>query len=261
MENLDKNLKGFLHLYLVGASLFILAACNGENAPDCFQNAGDLVREELEVPIFDKVTVFEQARLVIRHGPVQKVEVETGEYLRDEVSAVVTEGRLVVRNDNKCNLFRDYGLTTFYITVPDLTEIRSSTGLVVQSDGVLPFESLDLYSESFNSPATGTTDGSFDLELAVQSLRVVANGLAYFRIRGAAVEASLAIAAGDSRIEADELAAQYITVDHRGSNDLHVKPQSALRGVIRGTGDVVSFNRPDTVEVDILYKGRLLFRE
>jgi hypothetical protein len=168
---------------------------------------------------------------------------------------------LVVRNDNKCNLFRDYGLTTFYITVPDLTEIRSSTGLVVQSDGVLPFESLDLYSESFNSPATGTTDGSFDLELAVQSLRVVANGLAYFRIRGAAVEASLAIAAGDSRIEADELAAQYITVDHRGSNDLHVKPQSALRGVIRGTGDVVSFNRPDTVEVDILYKGRLLFRE
>jgi hypothetical protein len=56
MENLDKNLKGFLHLYLVGASLFILAACNGENAPDCLQNAGDLVREELEVPIFDKVT-------------------------------------------------------------------------------------------------------------------------------------------------------------------------------------------------------------
>ena len=250
------------HAVIGGSLLFLLlTACNGEQVPDCFQNSGELVREELALEPFDRLIVYELVKVVLQFGPEQKVELETGEYLRDEVEAVVTDGRLELRNHNNCNLFRPYGQTTFYITVPELKEIRSSTGYPIVSEGSLPFEALSLYSESFNNLDTGTTDGSFDLDLQVQSLTIVANGIAYFKLRGSATTMRLTIAAGDSRIDAKDLTAQRLIVNHRGSNDMLVTPVQSIQGVIRGTGDVLCFSRPDTVVVDILYRGQLLFRD
>ncbi|GGD45504.1 head GIN domain-containing protein [Muriicola marianensis] len=238
---------------------FLLLGCNGENVPDCFQNAGDIIREEVALPSFRKITVFEGIQLVLSSGPEQKVIIETGEFLRKEVTARVEGDRLVLRNENNCNLFREYGITRVFVTAPEIDEVRSSTGWPVSSEGVLDFTNLALISESFNNPETETTDGSFDLELDVQQVSIVANGIAYFRLRGNAERFNATIAAGDSRIEAEELTAREVALNHRGSNDMLVNPQTELSGVIRGTGDVLSYNRPDSVSVEILYKGKLIF--
>lgn len=235
-----------------------LWGCNQEGA-GCLGSAGDLQREEIAVPGFSDITVFENVRLVIRQGPEQRVVLETGENLRDGVSARVEDGVLELRDSNNCNLFRTYGLTTFYVTTPELATLRSSTGWPIESDGVLAFEDLRLISESFNNPETATTDGSFDLSLDTGRLRLVANGIAYFRLRGSTGTLGVTIAAGDSRVEAAELAARRVTLDHRGSNQVHVFPTGRIDGVIRGYGDVLSYNRPDTVEVEERFRGRLRF--
>ncbi len=142
-------------------SMSIILSCNKESAPDCLQNAGDLVREEIVLPEFDKITVFEKINLVVKQGDIQKVEIETGEFLRDEVSASVEGNRLILRNENGCNLLRDYRLTTIYVTSPNITELRSSTGFSIKSDGVLNYPNLALLSESFTVPEAETTDGEF----------------------------------------------------------------------------------------------------
>ncbi len=240
-------------------TLFFLG-CNGENAPDCLQNSGDFIREEVSVPNFTKITIFENVSLVLKQGDIQKVEIATGKYLRDEVSATVEGDRLLLKDTNDCNYFREYGLTTVYVTSPDITEIRSSTGWPIKSDGVLAYESLTLLSESFNNPESETTDGEFDLEVDSQDLGVVVNGIAYFKLKGSTENLRLTIAAGDSRIEAGNLTAQSVSLNHRGSNDMFVNPQRVISGAIRGTGDVISSTRPDTVAVKELYKGRLIFQ-
>ncbi len=239
----------------------LLLGCNGDNVPDCFQNAGDIVREEVSLPPFAKITVFENIEMIIKEGPVQEVVIETGEFLRPEVTAAVENNRLVVRNTNNCNLFREYGITKIFVTSPNINEIRSSTGWPIRSDGILSYPELQLISESFNNPETETTDGSFDLNLATQNLSLVANGIAYFQLRGSTDQLRATIAAGDSRIEAENLIAEEVVINHRGSNDMLVNPQQILRGVIRGTGDVLSFTRPDSVSVEELYRGRLIFKE
>ncbi len=241
------------------ALFIILVGCNNESAPDCLQNSGDLVREEVLVADFDKITVFENVSLVLKQGDEQKVEVETGEFLYDEVSTEVKEGRLLLRDTNDCNYFRDYGLTTIYVTSPNITEIRSSTGWGIESDGVLAYANLSLISESFINPQSETTDGEYNLQLNSQSLSVVVNGIAYFQLSGTVENLSLNIAAGDSRIEADKLTAQNVSVNHRGSNDMLVNPQASIRGAIRSTGNVISKNRPNIIEVQEIYKGRLRF--
>ncbi|WP_127138349.1 head GIN domain-containing protein [Flagellimonas oceanensis] len=239
----------------------LLISCNGDNVPDCFQNAGEMVRRPVDVSEFSAITVFENLKVVLKQGNVHQVEVETGEYLLSDVSAVVEDNRLVLHNENSCNYVRDYGLTTVYVTSPDITEIRSSTGLLISSDGVLNYPNLTLLAESYSNPETETTDGSFDLNLNSTTIRITVNGIAYFKLQGNTDNFNVNVAAGDSRIEAGELDSENVTVNHRGSNDVFVNPQQRLGGVIRGTGNIISVNTPPEVDVEELFTGRLIFED
>ena len=241
-------------------ALFFLG-CNSEDASDCFQNAGDLQQVEVALPNFTKITVFEQLNLVLKQGSEQKVVIESGEYLLNEISAEVEEGRLIVQNENGCNLLRDYALSTVYVTAPNIEEIRSSTGLTISSDGVLSYPTLRLVSESFINPDTETTDGSFELDLNTTTVSIVVNGIAYFNLKGNSTNLDITVAAGDTRIEAQELITTNVNLNHRGSNDILVNPQERLIGVIRGYGDVLSFNRPETVRVTEEFRGKLIFKD
>lgn len=248
-------------MFLALLCFSVFTACNSKSASDCFQNAGDIVREEVALTDFTKITVFENVSLVLRQGDMQKVEIETGEFLREEVTAVVEGDRLLLRDTNDCNYFRDYGTTKIYITSPNINEIRSSTGLTIESDGVLGYSNLALISETFSNTESETTDGFFDLAVDTQNLSIVVNGITYFKLRGNTQNMNVTIAAGDSRIEAENLAAEFVTMNHRGTNDMFINPQQSVRGVIRGTGDVISSNRPDIIEVEELFRGRLIFKE
>ena len=254
-----KYMRGLIKGY--GMLFLLLGLGCGEDAPDCLQTAGDTVTEEVSVAPFRRIIVYENVRLVLRQGPRQQVVIQTGEHLRPEVSARVTDGTLELRDTNDCNFFRDYGETVIRVTSPELESVRSSTGWPITSDGVLRYEDLRLISESFNNPETQTTDGSFDLDLDTGSVRVVVNGIASLRLRGATGLLQVLIAAGDSRVDARELQATEVRLDHRGSNDILVQPQTRISGVIRGYGDVRSYNRPPEVDVTEAYRGRLIFVE
>lgn len=246
-------------VFLLVTLLFL--SCTSENASDCLQSAGELVRVEVEVDEFSKITVFELLNLVLIQGEEHKVDIETGEFLLNDISAEVEDGRLVLRNDNGCNLFRDYELSTVYVTAPHITEVRSSTGLLVSNEGVLTYPNLNLISESFLEPEAETTSGSFDLTIDNLSVGIVVNGLSYFKLRGSTENLGINIAAGDTRIEAEELDAVNVRIDHRGTNDILVNPVYRIFGTIRGYGDVISFNRPTEIEVDQTFKGRLIFKD
>lgn len=261
---LEGGVRGVLLHALRTVSLFwvlLLTCCNSENAPDCLQNTGHLTRIRVEVPEFANITVFENLNLVLKEGADQTVEIESGEFLINEISAKVEGDRLVVRNENGCNIFREYGLSTIYVTSPNIEQVRSSTGLLISSDGPLTYPNLSLVSESFNNPEAETTDGSFDIELQNERVNIVVNGIAYFKLRGSTNNLNITVAAGDTRIEAEELVAQEVLLNHRGSNDVFINPQERVSGIIRGYGDVISVNRPNEVEVEELFNGRLIFRE
>ena len=260
IRNTKRSLGGALGAFLM-LFTFLMISCNGDNVPDCFQNAGHMVRQPVDVSEFSAITVFENLNVVLKQGDEQLVEVETGEFLLNDVSTVVEDNRLILRNENSCNYVRDYGLTTIYIPSPNITEIRSSTGLLISSDGVLNYPNLNLLAESFVNPETETTDGSFDLNLNSNTVRIVVNGIAFFKLQGNTVNFNVNVAAGDSRIEAENLISENVTVNHRGSNDVFVNPQQRLEGVVRGTGNLISVNTPPVVDVEELFNGRLIFQD
>jgi len=234
-------------------------SCNSENAPDCFQNSGDIIQEEFMVNDFAKITVFARVELIVKQSTTQSVIVETGEYLLNDIDVKVENNRLLITNNNACNFSRDYGLTKVYVSAPNLTEIRNGSGLTVRSDGVLAFDTLKLISEDFNVESDVNTDGDFNVEVDCIALDCVVNNLSSMFVRGQVDDLFVGYYSGDARFEGRHLIAQNIDIFQRSSNDMIVNPQLSLTGEIRSTGDVISVTTPSTVDVEEFYTGKLIF--
>ncbi|WP_298532933.1 head GIN domain-containing protein [uncultured Algibacter sp.] len=244
-------------IYILG--LFILFACDSESAGDCFQTTGTIVQQEFVLADFTKIVVHRDIELVVKEGSVQKVVVETGKNLMNDVHVEVVGNQLILMDNNGCNLSRAYGVTKAYVTAPSISEIRSMTQYDVKSDGVLTYPNLTLLSEDFSESGT-VNSGNFYLELDNNSLSVVFNNLSNAVISGETNDLRITLAAGSSRVDTSDLVAQNVSLSHRSSNDIIVNPQLKITGKILGTGDVIALNKPATVEVEAIYKGHLIFK-
>jgi len=244
-------------IYIV--ALISLFGCDSDKGLNCFQAAGNIIQEEFEVEPFTRIIVWERTQLIIKQGTEQKVVVETGENLLNDIEVKVKDGQLTIKNNNGCNLVRDYGDTKVYVTAPNITEIRNSSGLSVESRGVLRYPELLLLSEDQENEDEYHTDGDFILNLEVEALEIIVNGLSNFHLTGTAQYAHFSLYAGDARIEAENFIVQNLRIFNRSTQDMVVNPQQSIKGEIRSLGNVISKNRPPVVEVQEFYRGRLIF--
>ncbi len=234
--------------------------CDSEKAWDCFQDSGELVQEEFDVPLFKKIQVWERVQLIVQHGNRQSVRVQTGANLIEEVQVVVEDSTLKVSDRNSCNYVRDYDITKVFVSSPDIKEIRSSSGLTVKSQGTLGWSELSLISNDPENLEVYHHDGDFDLDLDVVLLRVQSNGLSKFFLRGRAQYMGIRFDDGDPRMEAGDLIVNNINVFQRSTNKIICNPQQSIRGQIRGIGDIIALNRPPIVEIEEFYTGTLIFQ-
>ena len=238
----------------------IIAACSSENANDCFQTAGKIVQQEVDVPSFEKILVNRDIKLIISQGIEQKITIETGENLLNDIEVTVVGNELQFTNNNTCNYVRDYGITKISITAPNITEIRSSTQYDISSFGVLNYNSLKLISENFTVPEAFTV-GDFRLNVDLENLNVISNNLSTFYISGSVNNLFVGFYAGLGRFEGQQLVSQHVNIFHRGSNDMIVNPQLSITGEIRGVGDVIAVNQPPTITLEQFYTGELIFED
>ncbi|GEQ86923.1 hypothetical protein ULMS_24310 [Patiriisocius marinistellae] len=234
-------------------------SCDDENSSNCFQTAGDIVTSEVSIAAFNKILVWEQVTLFIEEGDTQKVRIETGENLLKDIELVVIDDQLNIYDNNSCNFLRDYGITKVYVTSPNITEIRSSTGFPISSIGTLNYPEIKLISEDQGVSGITHTDGDFNITLATEKLDIISNGFAIFKIDGTATNASMSLFAGNTGIEARNLVVEKLNLYHRSSNNMYVNPIQSIRGQIVSFGNVVSVNMPDFIAVEELFDGRLLF--
>ena len=191
-------------------------------------------------------------------GPEQRVMVETGENIFNDIEILVNEDELIVSNNINCNFIRDYGLTKVYVTSPNINEITNSSEFTIIGLGLLNYPNLNLISDNYINQEY-YNNGDFDLELDVENLSVIANGFSNFFLKGVVLNANISLYAGDSRVEAADLIIQHLNVFHRSTNKMIVNPQQSITGEIRSLGDVISKNIPPVVEVTEYYTGTLIF--
>lgn len=243
------------------AIVFLFFACDSENGSDCFKKEGAIVSKEIDVAPFTEIIVFERVQLFIEEGPVQKVIIESGENLIDDVEVKVEGNHLALTDNNNCNFIRDYHITKVYVTSPNITKIRNSSSLEITSIGVLTYPELELLSENYENEDLYRTDGDFNLSLNVNIVSVASNGHSTFRLNGTANKADFGLYAGNTRILAENLTVNKLYLFHRSSSPMVVSPIESIHGEIFSVGDVLAKNRPPIIEVEELFTGRLIFED
>lgn len=238
--------------------LVLFWSCDSENANDCFQQSGAIITQEFDLPVFTKIRVNRDVSLVLKEGPVQQVQVETGENLLNDIELTVSGDWLTITDNNSCNFVRDYNVTKVYVTVPNLVELLSSTQFQITSDGVLNFDILKITSENFNDTSVDAV-GDVILELNSQDIDVTGNNLTSFLFTGNVDDLNVSFASGDGVFNARELVANKVRVYHRGTNRVIVNPIQELSAELRSTGDVIVVNEPPVIVVEEHYTGQVIF--
>jgi len=244
----------------IGILLIVLLAitgCDSESSPDCFKTAGTIIQQEITVANFDKILIYEGVELIIKEGATQNVIIESGTNLIGNVSVEVVNNQLIAKDNNGCNLVRDYGLTKIIVSSPNIIEIRNSSEQAVRSEGILTYPTLRLLSEDYQSDFLNV--GDFYVSVNNTNLTIISNGISNFYIDGQTTNLNVGFFAADSRFEGRNLIADNVTVTNKSSNDMLVNPQLKIEGDIFSLGDVRAFNQPAIVDVTEHYHGRLIF--
>lgn len=242
--------------------LYLAIACDSEDANNCLQTDGNTINYVVELPSFTKIQMENDIRVVLIEGPEQLVSIETGENLVSDLDIKVTGETLVLQNNNGCNFLRDFGATLVTIVSPNITFIRQASSFSIKSQGVLTYPNLLVWSNTSPSEV-GIDDpnksGGVQLELDTESFSVFANGSSNFIITGRADTANLIFSDEFPQLDARNFLVDNLSLSQVSAALLIVNPQNSITGEIRATGDVISVNRPETVNVEEFFTGRLIF--
>lgn len=237
--------------------LLLLIGCDRKDANDCIQSAGNTISQEVPVVAFNRILVEQGLNMVLIQDSVPKVVVQTGENLIPDIKVQVVDKQLQLRNENDCNFFREYGLTTIYVSSPNVSEIRSSTQGEIRSEGTFKVDKLKVYSENFRNNEY-LTSGEFYLDVDTKEFQLIFNGVSNMFIHGRTEQLNITMASGNGRFEGKDFTVENADIYHRSSNDVIVNVVGLLKADLYGTGDLIAVKRPATEEVTEHYKGKYI---
>lgn len=245
--------------------LFIITTSCGISE-DCLSGNGSKVMVNYPLEGFTKVKVYSGVGLVVKEGPSYAVRIETRDNIKDNIEVLLNGDMLIVKDNSTCNIARDYGLTIVYVTVPDGTikpliselELHSKSEQKIESEGFLHSQIIRVFSIGEDGDGAGTGDFYINLENSGQFV-VESNTVTNFYINGTCNEMLLNFYFGDGRFYGENFEVQNIKVYHRGSNDIIVKAIQKIEGQILSVGNVILKSYPTIIEVEELFRGRLIY--
>lgn len=233
---------------------------------DCLKGNGNSVTLNFPYENFTKIKAYSGIGLVVKEGADYEVKIETRDNIKDNIELRLQGDMLVIKDNSTCNIARDYGVTTVYVTIPNGTnnpliqelELHSKTEQKIKSEGILHSPIIRLFSIGEDGDESGSSDFFINVENNGQ-LVVESNTFSNFYINGSSVEMLLNFYFGNGRFYGENFEAQTIKVFQRGSNDMIVKPIQRIEGKILSTGNVILKNSPPEIEVEELFSGRLIY--
>lgn len=193
---------------------------------------GPIVKRTLDLNSFDRVVLTNNAKVYLRQGNTQSIEVEAQENIIENLVTDVSDGTWKIRFDKSV---RRYEGMKVYITIPTLTGVRlSGSGSIISEN---TFNGLDELGVSIS--------GSGNIRLAVEANMVDSHisGSGDIRLAGRTGKHGISIS-GSGEVEAYELVSESCKVRISGSGDCEVEVKEDLEVRISGSGDVNYKGRP-----------------
>ena len=239
-------------LYLVILFAIPNWMCKKENACDCLKGTGDISNEERALASFSSVEVEDNVNVIFQEDTLQQVTVQAGANLIQNITTDIVEGKLVIKNKNKCNFVRRYDIPiNVYIHVlrNQIFSIKTmGTGLISNTNSCTN-DSIDLQIES-----------SGDIEFQMGGLCKTythQHGAGDLTLKGSC-EQLIIYSKGTGFTITDACTNIYTWVYTNTTGKITVQSTALLIAIIDGSGNVYYTGNPNTIQKTENATGKLL---
>ncbi len=249
-----KFLISAMHKGLFGTILItvvsLLQGCNRENAPDCFQSAGDDKSIARDIEPFESIEIFDYIQIELLDTNFTAVEITGPENLLPEVITEVKDGILIIRNDNTCNFTRSYKREiTVRICSPEFKNI--------QNHGTGNLKSINTLNGNVFKIENRDAAGLIELDVDVDTAAVYTHtGVCDVVIKGRAFK-SVLFEQGVGYTDASNLSSDFTYVNNSSLNNIFVNARVYLFGYVKFSGNIYFSGNP-TIDQEIDGEGRLI---
>jgi hypothetical protein len=247
-----KSIKN-LHLQiLIGISFFsAMISCNKENAPDCFQSAGEYKTVERSLDGFSAIELNDYIQYELCDTTFYGVVITAPGNLIPDIETEVNQGKLVIHNRNTCNFVRSYKKKiTIRICSPAFTNVQNfSTGDI---RSVNPIQTTKFLMENRHAA------GVHQLELYADTVDIKTHaGVCDVIVNGSA-NAVYLFNQGLGILDARAMSTPKAFVNNSSVNKVYVNASDYLFAFIYSSGSIYYSGAPDLIDVNVQGQGRLI---
>ncbi|HLV50450.1 MAG TPA: DUF2807 domain-containing protein [Flavobacterium sp.] len=235
--------------------LMMIVGCSGEDA--CFSKKGNAVSQEHALTGFHTIDIPMNVSAEIIPSEEYKLEIHSFENRIDALSFSIKDSVLIIKNDVSCSMLKSYETALLKIHSPTLKEIHSRTQFRVFSSDTLRYPDLFLFSSIPNQESAST---HFDLKINNKRLAVEDNQIAFFELKGRTNFLDIGFYGANSALDARHLIAKKINVYHRSNQNIHLYPKNNIQGTIASVGHIYLYHKPDTLNINRLYTGEVIYK-
>jgi len=246
--NMASVQKVFLFV-IIGIPL-IMSGC-AKNGGACLSTTGPMIRQARNVPYFNLIDLQDNVNLILTTDTANYVKVEAGQNIINGVTTNVADGRLIIRNNNKCNWLRDYSRpVNVYASVNKLWKIIYNGSGDIKTTGTLTQDSLRIEVMG----GCGTIEVTLDLW---QGSFTLGTGTVGFILHGVCAISS--VYSGDFGLfDARDMKTGYTFITSKGSNDCYVQVVNSLEATIGSIGNIYYSGDPKSIKTQINGSGEVL---
>ena len=226
--------------------LVAFTSCNREDAPDCFQRAGEAKTVQRDLDEFYSIELNDYIQYELLDTSYFGVIISAPGNLISDIETQVSDGRLTIRNTNRCNFVRSFkNRITVRICAPDFFDIQNYATGDISSVNELTGNRFSLE----NRGAAGVQ------RIALQTDTV--NIATHTGVSDAVLDGSCDVVylfnQGLGKLDARDLQSNYAFVNNSSLNDVYVYSQDYLYGFIQFSGNIYYVGNPEGI--DSLVKG------
>jgi hypothetical protein len=229
----------------------LLTGCEKDEGA-CVSSTGKVIIQERPAQYFQTVEVYDNINLILTQDiAASRIMVEAGKNLMEGIITEIDSGRLVIRNNNRCNWLRSFEIPiNVYLTFPDLDTIifRAAGNITCSNAWTNESVCLDVIEGA----------GNIDLKLQVyRSFILVRYGTTSINLEGFS-QVSTLISHGFGPLHAENLISKFTYVSTRSPNDLFVYSSVEMAVEIGNIGNVYYRGDPAVITTNIYGEGKLI---
>lgn len=231
-----------------------LFSCRKASERACFKGKGE--EASLEVPFVgdvDSLLLYDDLFYTLIQGKQSKVVLSGGENLLGHIEIFSENGKLTIKNKNKCNFLRSFkNKISALIYVDSVRSIHYEGSSELKSEDTLHSQELRL----------SITDGAGDVELTLKNgytSAVITHGFGNFKLFGETNSAFLNCSTNSYCDTRSFVAKNWLTVNSNTVSSMLINGNTAnLDVIIREKGDVKYIGTPLSKTIKRSGKGRLI---